>query len=153
MADTYSNYLKVVFVAEDLLEMSDAILHSNCFTVQHFHYESRRNHNIRTGITLHSEESPVLDCTIRINAPDCGRQLLEHIQDPMQNTYTFLFNATFKPTGRLEDYEDAMVASGCIVDIMEEFTSGKEEQMLMHIKLLLNSITFIGKESNLLMVV
>ena len=157
MADTFSNYLKVVFVPEDLCEMSEAILRSNCMTVQHFNYESKREHDAETGTTYHREDSTVLDFTVRINTPDCGKQILAHMQDYEQHAYSFLFNATFKTTGRLDDYDDALMAVGSIIDVEEKFDTiqktGQQEQMLMHVKLLLNSITFIGKENNLKMVV
>ena len=144
MVTSYSNYLKVVFSPEDLCEMSDDILRSNCFTVQHFHYESKRRRDNDSG----------MDITIRINEPDCGKQLLEHMQDSEQHSYALLFNATFKPTGRLDDYDDALMATGYIINIEEVFETaqqnGQQEQMLMHIHLLLNTITFIGKENNLI---
>ena len=153
MALSFSNHLKVVFVDEDLCEMSEAILRSNCLTVQHFSYESKRNHDNRSGSTLHNEDSTILDFTIRIDTPDRGKRLLEQMQEQEDFAYSFLFNATFKQNGRLDDYDDGMVAQGSIIDIEEVFSSDNQEQMLMHIKLLLLSITFIGKEQNLVMVV
>lgn len=153
MADNYSNHLKVVLVMEDICEMSDAILRSNCFTVQHFHYESRRSRNDESGVIRYAEDSTVLDITIRINNPDGGKQLFAHMQDQELHTYSFLFNATFKPTGRIDRYEDAMMTFGYVVDIEEDFSSnqpsGRQEQMLMHVKLLLSSIVFMGRDRNL----
>ena len=147
------NYLKVVFVPEDISEMSAAVLRSNCLTVQHFNYESCRRHNSETTLTYHAEEATTLDFTIRINNADCGKQLLTQMLDSELHAYSFIFNATFKPTGRLLDYDDAMMAQGYIIDIQEEFSTqsetGQTEQMLMHIRLLLNSVTFFGKEDNL----
>lgn len=152
MADTYSNQLKVVFVSEDISEMPDAILRENCFTVQHFSYESKHRRHAETGNTSHAEDASLLDISIRINTPDCGKELLAHMQDQERHPYSFLFNATFKPSGRIEDFDDGMTAVGYIVDIQEDFGSSiqmdQQEQMLMHIKLLINSITFIGKEGN-----
>lgn len=157
MAVTFSNYLKVVFVPEDICEMRDAILRENCFTVQHFNYESKRCHDAGSSSTYHSEASTKLDFTVRINTPVCGKQLLAHMQDPEQHAYSFIFNATFKPTGRLLDYDDAMMATGYIIDIEEDFTTIQKkeqpEQMLMHIHLLLNAITFVGKEHNITLTV
>ena len=153
----YSNYLKVVFVPEDICEMSDAVLRSNCFTVQHFSYNSQRRRQTATGNTTHAEDATLLNITIRINTPDCGRQLLDHMQDQELHAYSFLFNATFKPTGRIADYEDAMMTRGYIVDIEEDFSTnrkgGQQEQMLMHIRMLLRSITFVGRENNVVLTV
>ena len=153
MVTFYSNYLKVVFTPEDLGEMSDAILRSNCHTVQHFHYESKRLRDPDSGIDIHAEDSTLMDITIRINNPNCGKQLLQHMQDVELHAYTFLFNATFKPTGRLDDYDDALMATGYIINIEETFDTPQQaeqqEQMLMHIRLLLNTITFVGMDNNL----
>lgn len=151
MAGSYSNQLKVVFALEDLCEMSAAILRANCFTVQHFHYRSQRSRDDRTGVTLSDEQPSLLDFTIRIDTPDCGKRLLEQMHEHEVYAYTFLFNATFKETGRLWDYEDALVAQGCIVDIQEVFTGGDEEQMLMQVQILLRAITFVGKEHNIVL--
>ena len=153
MVTFYSNYLKVVFAPEDLGEMSEAILRSNCYTVQHFHYESKRLRDNNSGMDVHAEDSTLMDITIRINTPNCGKQLLEQMQDIEPHAYTLLFNATFKPTGRLEDYDDAIVATGYIINIEEAFDTPQQpeqqEQMLMHIQLLLNTITFVGMDNNL----
>ena len=155
MAEIYSNHLKVVFTPEDICEMRDAILREKCFTVQHFNYESKRRHGASS--TYHTEDSTILNFTVRINTPDDGKQLFAHMLDQESHAYSFLFNATFKPLGRIDNYEDAMMATGCIVDIVEEFNStpnaDMQEQMLMHVKLLLTSITFVGKENNLVLAV
>lgn len=147
------NYLKVVFVPEDICEMTAAVLRSNCLTVQHFNYASSRHHNSETTLTYHAEKATTLDFTIRINNADCGKMLLTHMLDSELHAYSFIFNATFMPTGRLLDFDDAMMTQGYIIDIQEEFhtqtETGQAEQMLMHVRLLLNSVTFLGKEDNL----
>ena len=85
--------------------------------------------------------------------PETGKELFSQIQKQESFAYSFLFNATFNAINSLESYEDAMVARGNIIDIEEVFyterNNGQQEQMLMHVKLLLNSITFVGKQHNL----
>lgn len=155
MAEIYSKQLKVVFVAEDLCEMREAIHRSDCMTVQQFDYESKREHNALSGRTRHNEESTLLRFSIRIDTPDCGARLYAQMKEREHHAYSFLFNTTFNGTGRIADYDDAMVAKGSIIDIEEEYSTaareGEQEQMLMNVTLLLVSITFVGTEHNIIM--
>ena len=155
MAENYSNYLKVVLFPGDICETDAGILRSDCYTVQHFNYENKRTRNEEKGITYRAEDPTWLECTIRLNTPEAGKQFFEQMQENESFAYSFLFNATFSATNSIEKYEDAMVAIGYIVDIEEVYNTAKEtdqpEQMLMHIKMLLNTITFIGKQNNLVL--
>ena len=153
MADNYSNYLKVILFTGDICETYAGITRDHCFTVQHFDYESKRFRSKENDANFHAEEPTILDFTIRINTPETGKELFSQIQKQESFAYSFLFNATFNAINSLESYEDAMVARGNIIDIEEVFyterNNGQQEQMLMHVKLLLNSITFVGKQHNL----
>lgn len=153
MPERYSNYLKAILFPENICEMSAGILRNQCFTVQHFNYESRRSRSEGGRTTYHAEEASVLDFTIRILTPESDKLLLSHMKEQQPHDYSFLFNATFKSTDRIESYEDALVTSGYIIDIEEVFKSvndgNQTDQMLMHVKLLLNGITFVGKQHNL----
>ena len=153
MADNYSNYLKVILFAGDICETSAGITRDHCFTVQHFNYESKRYRSKENDANYHAEEPTILDFTIRINTPESGKLLFSQIQKQESFAYSFLFNTTFNAMNSLESYEDAMVACGYIIDIEEVFNTekgkGQQEQMLMHVKLLLNNITFIGKQHNI----
>lgn len=153
MADDYSNYLKVILFAGDICETSAGITRDHCFTVQHFDYESKRYRSKENDANYHAEEPTILDFSIRINTPETGKELFSQIQKQESFAYSFLFNATFNAMNSLESYEDAMVARGYIIDIEEVFSTekgkGQQGQMLMHVKLLLNSITFVGKQHNL----
>ena len=69
----------------------------------------------------------------------------------MQNrevTYSFIFNATFDEHQRLTLYDDAIAIKGFVVDVAEAFQSKTEEQMLLTVEVLLNRITYVGKDSN-----
>lgn len=155
MADNYSNYLKVILFAGDICETNAGITRDHCFTVQHFDYESKRYRSKENDANYHAEEPTILDFSIRINTPETGKELFSQIQKQESFAYSFLFNTTFNAMNSLESYEDAMVARGYIIDIEEVFSTekgkGQQEQMLMHVKLLLNNITFIGKQQNLVL--
>ena len=155
MPERYSNYLKVILFPENICEMSVGILRNQCFTVQRFNYESKRRRGEEGRTAYHAEDVTVLEFTIRINSPENGKLFLSHMKELEPHDYSFLFNATFKSTDRIDNYEDALVATGYIIDIEEVFNSakseGQTEQMLMHVKLLLNNITFVGKQKNLML--
>lgn len=155
MPERYSNYLKAILFPENFCEMSVGIMRNQCFTVQCFNYESKRRRGEDGRTAYHAEDATMLDFTIRINSPENGKLFLSHMKELEPHDYSFLFNATFKATDRIDNYEDAMVASGYIIDIEEVFNStrneGQTEQMLMHVKLLLNNITFVGKQKNLVL--
>ena len=63
--------------------------------------------------------------------------------------FTFLFNATLFNRQYVTGYEDAMVVNGYVIDVEDDFTNaptseGNTEQMLIHVKLLVANITYIG---------
>ena len=155
MADNYSNYLKVILFLGDVSETDSGIWRNRCFTVLHFDYESRRLRSKDNSVNYHAEGPTVLGFTIRINTPETGKEIFSQIQEQDSFAYSFLFNSTFNAMNTLESYEDAMVAKGHIIDIEEVFRTekrdGQPEQMLMNVKLLLNNITFIGKQRNMVL--
>ena len=68
--------------------------------------------------------------------------------------YSFLFNAVFGANGRLRDSEDALVATGYLVDVEEVYgkvsaEDGTPEQMLIHARLLLSNLAYLGREKTL----
>ena len=155
MADNYSNYLKVVLFSGDICESNAGISRNRCFTVLHFDYESKRFRSKDNDVNYHAEEPTILTFTIRINTPETGKELFSQMQTQESFPYSFLFNATFSAMNSVENYEDAMVARGHIIDIDEEFitdtNNNRQEQMLMKVKLLLNTITFVGKQRNIVL--
>ena len=154
MAELFSNYLKVILYPEDIFEMHGVIRRDECFTVQHFNYESKRR-RIGNTFTRDTEDATILDLCVRINTPVSGKLFLEQMKDVEKHAFSFLFNATFNAMNAVETYEDAMVVCGYIVDVDEEFATvgqtGQAEQMLMNVKLLINTVTFIGKQNNMVL--
>ena len=66
--------------------------------------------------------------------------------------HTFIFNATFDQDMRLKAFEDAMMVSGYVVDVKEDYNSaatmeGHFVPMQVGVTLLLSSITYVGKEN------
>lgn len=146
---SFKRYQVVNLFLADVNAMPSSILKGNGYFVQHFSYDSKREHNYVQGSTYHIEDATIIDVTLRLNTSDAPKSFMEQIKDPGLQAYSFIFNPTYTKFGRLESMDDAMVVRGYIVDVEEEYklVSGKEEQeqMLMHVKLLANQILFLGK--------
>lgn len=146
---TISNNIKATLILEDFSGMKK-VAQEKCLTVQHFDYKCQRCRN-EEGIPYGSTVSVILNCTIRTVNNLQG--FYDNLKSNNPFTYTFVFNATFDEQKKLADYEDAMIVVGHIIDIDEDFNSaandsGDTEQILCNIKLLLSSITYVGKNSN-----
>ncbi len=152
----YINSLyKAMLVAEDVTEVGASITKDKCYVVQHYTYSSERDrHDIQMMDSL--EESSYIDFVIRVADTGTGKQFYQHMMVNEAYTYSFLFNAKFNGSGRMQGYDDGMMVKGYIVDIEEDISAsnsedGKDTQVLMKVKLLLNSITYIGNETSLVL--
>ncbi len=152
----YINSLyNAMLVAEDVNEVGASITRDKCYVVQHYSYSSeRRRHDVQMIESM--EMSSYIDFVIRIANANAGKQFYQQMRVNEAFTYSFLFNATFNGSGRMLGYEDGMIVKGYIVDIEEDISAsnqeeGKDTQVLMKVKLLLNSITYIGNEKSLVL--
>ena len=144
-----SNNIKALLIPEDFTEMK-GVAQEKCLTVQHFDYKCQRCRN-EEGVPYGSTVSVILNCTIR--TANSLQTYYDNLKSNNPYSYTFVFNAVFDRQKKLSDYEDAMIVAGHIIDIEEEFNSaknekGESEQILCNIKILLSSITYVGKSSN-----
>ena len=119
-----------------------------CFTVLHFSYECKRERN-KSGYPFGNTTSTILDFTIRLMSPEDGKPFYQQMQQNEPEFFTFLFNATLFNRQYVTGYEDAMVVNGYVIDVEDDFTNaptseGSTEQMLIHVKLLVANITYIG---------
>lgn len=151
MLDLFSNQTKALLIAEDISEMA-VVAQQNCITLQHFDYSCFRNRN-ELGEPYGSTISAILQFSIKSMSGNICKFLYERMKDNSAYSYTFVFNATFDSQKHLAHYDDAMVASGYVVDVEEAFsttfsTGADTEQMTMNVKLLLTSLVYIGKSSN-----
>lgn len=146
---TLSNNIKAILIPEDFTEMAK-VSQDKCLTLQHFDYKCQRCRN-EEGIPYGSTVSVILNCTIR--TVEDLHVYYDCLKKNAPQAFSFIFNATFDNYRHLWDYEDAMIATGYVVDIEEDFNSatneaGDTEQILCNIKILLSNITYVGKSSN-----
>lgn len=153
MSGTILNQVKMLLVLEDIAEQGLDVRQNNSFTVQHFSYTCCRRRN-DSGIPYGPTLPAYLDFTVKVVSDNNGKVFLERMQTNETFPYSFLFNASFNEVRRLSEFEDAMVASGYIVDVEEEYEStpaadGTTEQMLFHIKLLISNLAYLGRDRTL----
>ncbi len=156
MASILSNNLKAIMFPGNIREADTIIRRSQCHTVQEYSYCFQRTRNdagFPTGPTL----TTILEFTIKIGSPEEGRLYYQRIHDNQPYDYTFIFNATFGTHMQLVDSEDAMVVNGYVVDVEDNYDTedenGQSEQMLIHLKLMINSIAYIGRDHDRVLVI
>ena len=156
MANTNA-LIRAMFVAEDITMVKDGITKDKCYVVQHYSYDSQRD---RVGVRMMSgtEDSSYITLVIRIANSGTGRQFYQQMTETAPFVYSILFNATFNSSNRLLDFDDAMMVKGYIVDIEEHINTGNlqqgdDTQVLMKVKLLLSTITYLGSEHNIELVI
>lgn len=150
MATLFSNELRAIVVAEDFLENPINVMKENCLTVQHFDYVCEHKRNA-SGEVYGPTEPVMLKFTIRINSPRHAKAFYNNLLNNAPFNYSFLFNATFNANQRLSNCEDGMVVNGYVVSVDENYSSnknitGEEEQILLDVKILTRSVTYMGRE-------
>ena len=151
MATRYSNELKAFVVAEDFLENPMGVLKENCLTVQHFDYQCEHKRNA-SGEVYGPTEPVILKFSVRVNSPKHAKVFYSNLLANNHFHYSFLFNATFNATQRLNNYEDGMVVDGYVVSVEENYSTGKnqtgeDEQILLDVTILARSVTYMAREA------
>ena len=141
-----SNELKAVAVMADMTETADGITSDQCMSVQHFDYRCARKRDAK-GRTYKASEPTMLHFSVRLNSTEQARTFFKQLTDSEYGNLSFVFNLTFSETGRLKDYDNAMVVEGYLVDLKEDFYSaepmGQEEQMMLNASMLVRAITYL----------
>lgn len=152
MAENLSRHLKGLFTAEDLTESGVIIRQDRCLTLQHYHYDCYRSRNTQ-GVPYGKTVSNLLFFTVRLPHPKDGQFFFQQLKNNIPHTFSFLFNATFDEHGSLKSYDNALTVRGFLVDLEEEFHSSEDEQMQLHVQILQNAITYIGREQHKTLVI
>lgn len=152
MAKLVSSELKAVLVMDDFLDNPMSVLKENCLTLQHFSYESEHDRKIN-GTTYGQSRPTILNIVVRVTHPRHAKTFYHEMAARGHYHFSILFNVKFGDSGRIASHENGMVADGYIVRIEEAYTTGKnpkgeDEQMLLNVKILLRSITYIGEQQN-----
>ena len=147
-----SDFLNAVLYPGNLKENGWYTEKANCPVIQNFSYKCQRSRNDAGklyGSTIPSE----LKFTIRLGKSEDSKTFYQQLTQNELSDHTFIFNATFDQDMRLKAFEDAMVVSGYVVDVKEDYDAtetedGTSQQILIQVTLLLSSVTYVGKEDN-----
>lgn len=146
------NELKAIVVMNNLLEASGSITRDQCMSVEHFDYHFAHKRDEK-GHTYKASEPAMLNFSVRLNSVEQAKPFYKQLTVIEYGPLSFLFNAAFSDTRHLTDYDDAMVVDGFIVDVQEDFsstalTAQSEEQIILRARMLVRSVTYIGRNEN-----
>lgn len=153
MADYLSNQLKAALFLEDILE-GIPLRQENGFTVQHFDYNCFRTRE-KAGKPYGPSNASLMHITVKTLSADGYKELYRRLNSTERYAFTLVFNASYDEFKILQDYADAMVVNGYIVEIEELFdtASKKKEGMMLSMKILLHSLDYLGKRVNRILMV
>lgn len=146
MKPNNSKLLKAILYPNNLAEMADGVMQSQCFTLQDYHYHCYRERDGR-GNPFGGMRSGYLEFSVIVNESDACKYLYQCMALNENVPFSFIFNATFGERGRLADFEDGLITYGYVTDIDESCYNGDdtgEEQLLLHVKVLLSNLLFLG---------
>lgn len=152
MNKLYSNELKAVLILENFLDTPGSVLRENCIMVSHidYHCEYRRNDS---NSVYGAVEPVILNFSIRIGSAKKANPFYRHLVENGHNMYTFLYNVTYDQNDHIDTYEDGMIVDAFVVKVDQEYTTQRtgrdsDEQIMLHVKLLVRSITYLGTDKN-----
>ncbi len=145
--------LKAVMIHENVIEDPACVQKENSLTIQSLTYNCVHNRN-HAGEVFGATEPVILEFTVRVNSPHHAKQFYR--ESILNNFFDFsvLFNVLWGSDNRMGSYEDGFVANGYVVHLEEDYHSAKndngfDQQMLLSVKVLVRSITYLGRERNM----
>ncbi len=143
-----SNHLKAVLFSDEVQDGGQNVLKGKCCTLKYFAYRCERSRN-DAGFPYGVTNPSVLSFTVRLVVPEEGMVYHQRLLENVPYDYTFLFNASFNDQQRLKSYDNMFIVNGYVIDVEDDFTAGSKDkesrQMLIRVKLFVNSITYKGK--------
>jgi len=149
MIRNQSKFLKALLFTNNLAEVGGSAMQSQCFTVQDYHYHSYRERDDQ-GNPYGGIVSDYLDFSVIVSGLDVCKIFYQSMELNENVPMSFLFNATFGPSGRLTDFEDGLITYGYVVNVdegcVDDDVTG-EEQVLIHVRMLLSNMLFMGNDT------
>lgn len=142
-------FLKAVLYNNNVAEVAGSVVQSQCFTVQDYHYHCYRERDAQ-GNPFGGVLSEYLDFSVVVADIEASKFFYQCMDQSETTPVSFLFNATFGPTGRLTEFEDGLITYGYVVNVDEGCENNDEtgqEQVLLHVRMLLSNMLFMGSNS------
>jgi hypothetical protein len=149
MISNRPKFLKAVLFTNNISEVGAGVVQSQCFTVQDYHYHCFRSRDDQ-GNPFGSILSDYLDFSVVVSDLDACKFFYQAMEQNDSTPMSFLFNATFSPTGRMTDFEDGLVTYGYVIGVDEDCANNDEtgnEQVLIHVRMQLCNMFFLGSNN------
>lgn len=148
MAESRYNYLRAILYPEDITEVGGGVMEMHCLHVKDYKYRCYRNRD-EVGNPYGHVLSDYLEFSVKIVKADACHVFYKRLEERTNSPFSFIFNASFNERGRLKNFDDGMITNGYVVDIEESCANDDdsgEEQLMLHVKLLLSNINYLGME-------
>ncbi|WP_139247477.1 hypothetical protein [Mediterranea massiliensis] len=156
-----SNYLKATLFFDDI--RTTKVKREQGFTLQQFHYECARKRNDR-GMPYGPTQTTILQLQIKSLPDGYLKEIYKRLDEHTESCFSIVFNATFRTDegeNTLSDYDSGLVVTGYVISVDEAFGISRPEPavfpseegekkadlMMTSIRLLTQSITYIGSDS------
>lgn len=144
-----SNQIKALAFYGDLTSANAKLHRDEAVTLQNYYYRCVRSRNA-LGFPYGNPHSMQVEFTVRNFSVSWEKNLLEIMKSNETHSFSFIFNGVFNESRRLEDFDDALILRGFVVDMEHIYDNYQEEnstmgQRLMKIKLLLSNIVYKGE--------
>lgn len=149
MERNHPKYLKAILYSNNVAEVGGSLVQSQCYTVQDYHYHCYRKRDGQ-GNPYGGIFSEYLDFSVVVADLESSKFFYQAMDQHDNTPVSFLFNATFGPTGRLSEFEDGLVTYGYVVNVdegCEDDDVTGEEQVLLHVRMLLSNMFFLGNNA------
>lgn len=143
-----SHNLKAFLWPDNYFDNKDACIKDKCYKIQDYRYHCFRKRD-EFGNPNGAILSDYLEFTYIASSVRSSKVFYKHMGEKASASFTFFFNVSFDDKGKVNIFDDGLVAKGYVIDMEESCANDDvngEEQLLIHVKLLLNMITYIGKE-------
>lgn len=153
--------IKGLVVTEDLSKKEGQtvdVSSPTCYTLQDYGYGCHRQRG-NGGFPYGPSLSTCLEFTVKLESSKRGKYFYENMNENEPTSFTFLFDTSLNKKTTLSSFVNALVVRGYVVDVEESYDkdpdkdatseneTGKPRMMLMHVKLLMTDINFVGDNS------
>ncbi len=154
---TIPTYTKASVFFGDITDTTVSVTKEDGFTLQQFGYECSRQRDM-LGMPYGPTLMSVLRMTVKTLPDGYLKELYKRLTEQSVSSFSIVFNASFRqePDHVLDDYDQALVVTGFVIDVGEDYhsfepqdwrSSASSSLMMTHIEFLLQSITYMGTNS------
>lgn len=149
MLSTPTN-IKGFFFTEDLRSVSK-IRQDRCIPIERYEYTLNRSRRDNGEPNPVATSGSILSITVNIGSRNSLKVFYERIKDPNPSAFSVIFDAGFDEDGYLEDYYSALILTGSIVSVDEDFQTSEAietDVFCMTLQVLIQNLTVCGTSKN-----